>query len=317
MTEPLVSVLMPTYNGERYVAEAIDSALAQTYDRLELVVVDDASSDGTAKIVEAYVRRHPDRVQFARKTSRRGPCERRNDALDLAQGTLLAWLDQDDLWLPEKLERQVEVFEKNPDVGLVYTGYEAFNSETGVVIDDWRDETIEAVGDVLVPLFYEGSFIASVTAAFRREALERRGVRLRDKDFSFGDDYYLWLTIALDWHVARVDDVLARYRRHTDNETQKVAQTNFHLKRLELLDEFVAEFPEARRRLGAWRRRGLRNHLLYAASFEYQRNVLSKAVWYGLRALAIDPAGSMRAMATLLRRRMDGRRLDAAGATEA
>jgi glycosyltransferase involved in cell wall biosynthesis len=308
MNEPLVSVLMPTYNGERYVAEAIESALAQTYDHLELVVVDDASSDGTAMIVEAYMRRHPNRIQFARKTGRRGPCKRRNDALDLAHGTLLAWLDQDDLWLPEKLERQVEVFEKNPDVGLVYTGYEAFNSETGAVIDSWRDESIEAVGDVLAPLFYEGCFIASVTAAFRRETLERRGVRLRDKDFSFGDDYYLWLTIALDWQVARVDDVLARYRRHTGNETRRVAQTNFHLKRLELLDEFVAEFPEGRRRLGAWRRRGVRNHLLYAASFEYERNALSRAVWYGLRAVSIDPAGSIRTMAPLLRRRMDGRR---------
>src|SRR4051794_6115601 len=112
MNEPLVSVLIPTYNGERYVADALESALTQTYDRLELVVVDDASSDGTAKIVKAYRRRHPNRIQFAQKTTRQGPCKRRNDALDLAQGTLLAWLDQDDLWLPEKLERQVEVFEK-------------------------------------------------------------------------------------------------------------------------------------------------------------------------------------------------------------
>jgi hypothetical protein len=170
---------------------------------------------------------------------------------------------------------------------------------------------------VLAPLFYEGCFVASVTAAFRREALERRGIRLRDKDFSFGDDYYLWLTIALDWQVTRVDDVLARYRRHASNETQKVAQTNFHLKRLALLNEFVAEFPEAKRRLGAWRRRGLGNHLLYAALFEYARHQRLKAGWYGLRAAAVDPTGSIRAMAAMLRRRMEGQRLGATGAKEA
>ena len=317
MTKPLVSVLMPTYNGERFVGEAIESALGQTYEHLELVVVDDASSDATAEIVETYQRKNPERIRFAQKADRKGPCKRRNDALELARGTLLAWLDQDDLWLPEKLARQVAVFESQPNVGLVYTGYEAFDSETGAVIDDWRDESIEAEGEALAPLFYQGAFIASVTAAFRREALARSRGRLREKDFSFGDDYYLWLTIALDWQVARVAEVLARYRRHAGNETQKVAETNFHLKRLELLDEFVAEFPEAKQRLGAWRRRGLRNHLLYAASFEYERDRRLAAFRYALRALAIDPAGSLRTAIEVLQRRVAGRGLDPARASQA
>jgi glycosyltransferase involved in cell wall biosynthesis len=298
-TEPLVSVLMPTYNGERFVAEAIETVLAQTYERSELLVVDDASSDGTAEVVEGYARRYPERIRLSRKADRRGPCRRRNDALDLSRGTILAWLDQDDLWLPEKIERQVEMFEERPDVGLVYTGYEAFDSDSGQTVE-WRDESIEAVGDVLAPLFFEGCFIASVTAAFRREALDRRNLRLREKDFSFGDDYFLWLTIALDWQVVRIDDVLARYRRHPENETEQIAQTNFHLKRIALLKEFLDEFPEAKARLGVWRRRGLRNHTVSAAGFEYRNRRHRAAAAQLLRALGTDPVGTVRAVSSLL-----------------
>jgi glycosyltransferase involved in cell wall biosynthesis len=304
MSEPLVSVLMPTYNGERFVAEAIESVLEQTYEQLELVVVDDASTDGTPDIVESYRREQPSRIQFVRKTDRRGPCSRRNDALERAEGELLGWLDQDDLWLPEKLERQVDVFEHNPDVGLVYTGYEAFDSETGAVIEDWRDESIEAEGDVLAPLFYQGAFIASVTAVFRRETLSRRNLRLRDRDFSFGDDYYLWLTIALDWRVVRIGQVLARYRRHSENETTRTATTNFHRKRVDLLREFVDEFPEARGQLGRWRQRGLRNHLLRAAEFEYARGTKAAAVRYAARAFALDPVGAASDVTPLVARRL-------------
>ena len=100
-----------------------------------------------------------------------------------------------------------------PEVGLVYSGYEAFDSETGETIP-WRDRSSEAEGDVLVPLFVRGCFVASLTALFRREVLTRRGLRLRETDFSFGDDYFLWLALSLDWQVARIDEVLARYRRH-------------------------------------------------------------------------------------------------------
>jgi len=267
---------MPTYNGARFVAETIESVLRQTYEPLELVVVDDSSEDATAQIVAGYAQRYPDRVRFEKKRDRRGPCRRRNDALDLAQGSLVAWLDQDDLWLPEKTERQVEILETRPEVGLVYAGYEAFDSDTGAPVP-WRDRESEAEGDVLIPLFVRGCFVASLTALFRREVLTRRNLRLRETDFSFGDDYYLWLALSLDWQVARIDEVLARYRRHDENESGRLAATNFHLRRIELLREFTAEFPEARPRLGKWRRRGIARHFLSAAYFESDRSRLRYA----------------------------------------
>jgi glycosyltransferase involved in cell wall biosynthesis len=279
---------MPTYNGEAFVAETIESVLAQTYERIELVVVDDNSTDGTPGIVERYARRYPDRVRLERKTERAGPCRRRNDAIDLARGSLLAWLDQDDLWLPEKTARQVEVLAEHEDVGLVYSGYEAFDSETGETLP-WRDESLEREGDVLVPLFVEGCFVASLTALFRRDVLTQRNLRLRERDFSFGDDYFLWLVLALDWRVVRIADVLARYRRHPANESARLGETDFHLARIALLRDFLAAFPEARKRLGSERRRGLAGHYLKAADFEQRRGRRLGARFYQLRALLNAP----------------------------
>jgi glycosyltransferase involved in cell wall biosynthesis len=260
---PLVSVIVPTYEGAAFVGETIESVLAQTYEPIEIVVVDDASTDGTPDLVAGY----GERVRLERGRERLGPTRRRNEAISFAQGELIAWLDQDDLWLPEKTEREVAVMLARPEVGLVYSGYEAFDDDTGETIP-WRERESEAEGDVLVPLFVHGCFVGSLTALFRREVLTRRNMRLRETDFSFGDDYYLWLALSLDWQVVRIDEVLARYRRHPENESSRLAQTNFHLKRVALLKEFLAEFPEAEARLGKWRRRGLAEHYLKASGFE-------------------------------------------------
>ena len=287
---PLVSVIMPTYEGAAFVGETIESVLAQTYEPIEIVAVDDASTDGTPEIVAAY----GERVRLERGRERVGPTRRRNEALSLARGELIAWLDQDDLWLPEKTERQVEVMLARPEVGLVYTGYEAFDDETGETIP-WRDRDSEAEGDVLVPLFVRGCFVGSLTALFRREVLTRRSLRLRETDFSFGDDYYLWLALSLDWQVARIDEVLARYRRHRENESTRLSGTNFHLKRIALLREFLSEFPEAETRLGKWRRRGLAEHYLKAAGFESERSRLRSALALG-RAATLAPRYTARAL---------------------
>jgi glycosyltransferase involved in cell wall biosynthesis len=264
---PLVSVMMPTFNAAPFVAESIESVLAQTYQPIELLVVDDASEDQTPAIIGEYERRYPDRIRFRRGSERLGPCRRRNDALDLARGSLIAWLDHDDLWVPEKTAKEVEVLQARPDVGLVYSGYEAFDSETREPIP-WRDRDSEAEGDVLVPLFVRGCFVASPTTLFRRDVLTRRHLRLRETDFSFGDDYYLWLVLSLDWKVARIDEVLAYYRRHGGNESERLGETNFHLLRIALLREFIEQFPEAVPRLGKWRRRGFAEHYLRAGHYE-------------------------------------------------
>jgi glycosyltransferase involved in cell wall biosynthesis len=247
------------------------------------VIADDASDDATREIVRGYA---DERVRLLEPGERAGPTRRRNDALAASRGSYLAWLDHDDVWLPEKLEKQVAVLEQRPEVGLVYTGYEAFDSDTGAAIP-WRDERLEAEGDVLADLFVKGAFIASITVLFRRAGLERRGIRFREKHFSFGDDYYLWLVLALDWQFARVNEVLARYRRHDANESARLGASNYHLEHVALLKEFLDEYPEARARLGSTVGRGLATHYRYAAAFELgRRHRLAAARWAGRAAAA-------------------------------
>ena len=295
----MVSVIVPTYLGAAFIAETLDSALAQTHRPLEVLVVDDASPDGTAHVVEDYVRRHPDVVRLVRASDRRGPCRRRNDALALARGDVIAWLDHDDLWEPGKLERQVAVLRDDESVALVYSDWEEFDGTTGRTLPrTWPRVT--ARGDILGALFVEGAFMCSSTVVFRRDALP--GGRLREADFSFGDDLWAWLAIALRHHAERIDDVLVRYRRHDANESRRRGAENWHLRRVQLLEEFVAAFPEAAGRLGRRRREGLARHYVRAAKLELGRRRPVRGVRLFARAALCDPAVAAERLAGEVRR---------------
>jgi len=294
VSDPTVSVLMATHNGGRFLRPAVDSVLTQTHRSLELIVVDDCSSDDTAEIVEDYMRSDPDRVRLVRKSVREGPCRARNEALDLARGPLLCWLDQDDVWLPTKVAEQAQLMAERPDVGLLYSYFDAFDSDTGATIE-WADSRRDFEGDVLAELFVIGCFIGSITVMFRRSALERRQIRLRERDFSLGDDYYLWLTIALDWQVARIPRVLACYRRHSGNESARMAAAqNVDAWRVELLREFLAEYPEASERLGDRRGAGLAWHALRGAHFEARARRPGRALRLAIEAVGWSPSTVLR-----------------------
>jgi glycosyltransferase involved in cell wall biosynthesis len=294
VSEPSVSVLMATYGGARYLRPAIDSVLGQTHEALELIVVDDCSPDDTVSIVEEYARAEPDRVRLLRTSVRAGPCRARNRALEVARGPLVCWLDQDDVWLETKVAEQVQLMTARPEVGLVYSYFDAFDSDSGAIVES-GDSRRDIEGDVLAELFLFGCFIGSLTTMFRRAALERRDVRLRERDFSLGDDYYLWLTIALDWQVARIPHVLARYRRHPGNESSRVAaESNVAAWRVGLLREFLIEFPEAVPRLGPRRRVALAWHTLVAMQFELRAHRRLAALRLGAQALGWSPRTALR-----------------------
>ena len=111
---PTVSVVIPAYNAEAFVGDAIDSVLAQTFHDFEIIVVDDGSADGTRRVVTAY----GDRVRFYQQ-EQAGASRARNRGIEEAHGEFIAFLDADDLWLPTKLEKQVQAFRNDPSLGLV------------------------------------------------------------------------------------------------------------------------------------------------------------------------------------------------------
>jgi len=287
---PLVSVVMAAHDGTAYIAEAVGSVLAQTHADLELIVVDDASTDGTPELLE---RVGDPRITVVRRARNEGPCRARRIGFDRARGDFCCWIDQDDLWLPTKVAEQLAVMAARPDVGLVYTYFDAFDSASGRTLP-WADGRRDYEGDVLAPLFVEGCFIGSITTMVRRSALATRGLRIRDRDFSFGDDYHLWLGLALDWQVARIPRVLARYRRHTGNESARLERENADLMRTRLLLEFLREQPDAAARLGRARGVGLGRHYWLAARFERRAGNRRAARRLTARALAEDPLVALR-----------------------
>lgn len=120
----LVSIIMPAYNASRYLKESIDSVLAQTYTNWELLIVDDCSTDETAKIVQTY---EDKRIRYKRNTTNLGAAKTRNEAIRMATGRYIAFLDSDDRWLPNKLERQIHFMQEH-NYAMTYTPYYVITS---------------------------------------------------------------------------------------------------------------------------------------------------------------------------------------------
>lgn len=124
----LVSVVIPVYNTAQFLAETVESVLAQTYAGWELILVDDGSTDGAAAIAIEYAARYPGRVQYLEHPghSNRGMCTSRNLGIERSKGEYIALLDSDDVWLPLKLQEQVALMEAHPEAGLVFGRYECW-----------------------------------------------------------------------------------------------------------------------------------------------------------------------------------------------
>lgn len=152
MTDGLVSVITSVYNSGKYISKAIESVLAQTYKNWELLITDDGSTDNTVVIVESYAAKDS-RIRLLRLDDNSGPGAARNNSLKNAQGRYVAFLDSDDYWLPDKLERQLELM-RSAGCGMVYSSYLTCNDDdkiTGIVrcrymIRYWRILCDNAIG---------------------------------------------------------------------------------------------------------------------------------------------------------------------------
>jgi glycosyltransferase involved in cell wall biosynthesis len=200
MTESsrLVSVIIPVYNCERFLAEAIESVLAQTYRPLEIIVVDDGSTDQSANIARSYKE-----IQYIYQPNQ-GAAVARNTGLAAAQGELIAFLDADDVWLPNKLKVQVEYLTEHPDVGLNVCRIENFL--------DPEISLPPGGGDV--PLMKEQINLG--TMVVRRDVFSQAGDF--DPGYSVAEDFD-WITRAKDLGVTItiLPDVLMQRRIHETN----------------------------------------------------------------------------------------------------
>jgi glycosyltransferase involved in cell wall biosynthesis len=213
MLNDLVSIIMPAYNAQKYIALSIDSVLAQTYSNWELIVVDDGSTDNTANVVQEFVRRDRRIKYLFQENGRLGKA--RNTGIRNSAGPLIAFLDSDDLWLPTKLEAQTRAMaEKNADV--VYSKSYVFNGEN---INDETETLRSSVGKFSGPDFFDSLVrepqIPVLTVMLKRSALDGVGLFEEGKAYHGCEDADLWLRLAKAGVVFYgMSDILARYRRH-------------------------------------------------------------------------------------------------------
>jgi glycosyltransferase involved in cell wall biosynthesis len=202
---PLVSVVIPNYNYARFLPQAIDSALSQTYSNVEVIVVDDGSSDGSLDVVHSY----EGRVRcFGQRN--KGVAEARNLGIRESRGDLVAFLDADDVWVPNKLAEQVPLFE-DPGVGMVYCGVQYIDEDgnsLGISTGGLSGKILRELALLRTP----GLATGGSSPVVRRECLDRVG--LFDVALSTSADWDFLRRIACHYQILMVREPLVLYRQH-------------------------------------------------------------------------------------------------------
>jgi glycosyltransferase involved in cell wall biosynthesis len=209
---PETSICIPTRNRAHYLRAALESALGQTYRDFEIVVCDDASEDGTELLFHSPADR---RIRYFRHANRLGIAANRNSCLAMARGRYIAWLDSDDVYLPEMLARQTSTLDRHPNVGLVHGGFHVIGAE-GQVLPDWPlpfpNDAIESGSSAFAELSLR-NYITAPTVVVRREAQNRAGLYATTLGAT-GTDWDMWLRLALHADIAYTVAPVARYRHH-------------------------------------------------------------------------------------------------------
>lgn len=209
MSYGLVSVIMPVYNRAMLVPQAIDSVLSQTYNNVEVITINDGSTDSTLAVLRKYEEDWPGKVRVIDQ-SNQGQVAARNNGIKAATGEYIAFLDSDDLWLPRKLELQLPRF--TPEVGLVYSAVE-FIDEVGKVTGVERcDPKLEGY---IYPQLLVQNRMTGGTVVVRKVVLDEVG--LFDPEFKAAENWDLWIRICKKYNAALVNEPLVQYRRHGGN----------------------------------------------------------------------------------------------------
>lgn len=245
-THPTVSVIMPNYNYAAYVAEATESVLKQTCPPLELIAVDDGSSDGSREVFESY----GSAVTLIPLAHIGLPGLVRNHGLRAACGSLIAFIDADDVWLPEKLAAQTAYLEAHPEIGLVHTNLHVIDAQgrylrdiflgcpgSQGLSDDYPDSSF-------MQLINGDSNVWTSSVLVRRECLERVGNFA--ENLTVGEDYHLWIRIAHEFRIGYIPQPLAKHRKHGANTGTSWAGL-FPPQEVQLWNHILDLFPDLRK----------------------------------------------------------------------
>lgn len=290
-----VSVVIPVYNGEKFLAETLESVLSQTYPHVECVLVNDGSTDNTAAIAASF----GDKIRYFEKANG-GVSAARNFGIRRASGDFIAFLDADDLWLPEKIEKQMRLFEKQEDLGLVYCGCEI------------ADENKNTIG-YKTPV--EGKDLLENTLLLKREigAMSTTGivpkkifdaVGLFDESLSTGADADLVCRIGFRFPLSFVSETLALYRQHGNQMHLNLAAFEHDMNVIYEKVFSRADLPPEIKKMEKKCRTNLA--LTLAIGFSSGKKDYRKGLKYFLDALGSDSFFTMKRLSSIFMRRFLG-----------
>ena len=281
----LVSICIGAYNRKDYIRECVDSALAQNWPAKEIVVVDDASTDGTREILQSY----GDAIRLILRASNSGICPiTRNQAAAAAQGEYVAFLDSDDVWYPEKLAKQVAFMEGHPDVPLCHTLCNVIDGQSRVVGIRHGAGVVPETGMIFERLL-EHCWVTISTVMVRKILFAEVGWFNPEAPYGYlGEDHEFFLRVARRYPIGLVPEVLAGFRKAGQGITAKNWPAN---------PEPVPLFQALLERRDIWDGMVPRSRMVRAitdkcndnAYFYRQRTQWGRVAWFAFQALKVDP----------------------------
>ena len=235
MNELMISVIMPVYNCERFVKEAVESILNQSYRDFEFLILDDASTDETISIIKQF---KDSRIKLIKKLKNTGYTNSLNYGLSIAKGKYIARMDGDDVSLPNRFVKQVAFLESHPDVVVCGTNYKFIDSNVVKLMPETHE-------DIKIGLL-ENTCFGHPTVMMRREVLERHNLQY-DFEKEPAEDYALWVTLLEYGKLYNLQEILLYYRVHDSQESQKRRDVQLQSKlstRLKLLQYLGLKFSE-------------------------------------------------------------------------
>ncbi len=231
---PKLTVLMPVYNGERFLSDAIESILGQTYKDFELLIINDGSADRSREIILSY---DDPRIILVENQQNQGIPRTRNIGLKLARGKYVACMDADDISMPDRLEKQIKFLVDNPEVGLV-AGWIEIVGEDRKHLGFWRVDKANNTPEEIYYTLHFRNCIAQSSVLFDKDIVLKCGGY--DERFTKTEDFELWLRLSKTTKVAKIKQVLVKRREYNTNTSLKLIQEH----KLNTEKLYFLNFPE-------------------------------------------------------------------------
>ncbi|MGI1679391.1 MAG: glycosyltransferase [Cellvibrionaceae bacterium] len=243
----LVTVITANYNGERFLREAIESVLAQDYQAIEYIIVDDGSTDDSKQLITELSLRDS-RIKSVFLSENVGVAEARNRGMEEATGNYITFLDADDLWCKEKISSQIKIFKAHPQAGLVVTAARLIGKLGQCLEEKKLSSRRKGVKQGRVSLYdyVSGQIPVSINTMTKRECIDKVG--MFNPSYVIGEDYELWMRIVRHYEYYYIDKPLHIYRIHDNNATKDKL---FNRKsKLKILEEMLESDPCLEHQLG-------------------------------------------------------------------